>query len=121
MSTASQDARRSRVSRITEDYRDTRALGDSIPKALWSVVDTRGCMGWALKDAGWALIHAGNRVLRETPTTLDAEWAAGVGFARRHYFTRAQYEAFIREAGVEPTDDVMAKFGFGAKAEGATA
>lgn len=64
--------------------REYRNLGDSWPKAIVSAVEFKGRLGWALRDAGWAILHTGDKVLNEGPPTSTARaFCEGVEFERR--------------------------------------
>lgn len=61
-----------------QEYRD---LGESWPKAIRSAIEFKGRLGWVLRDVGWAILHAGDKVLGDEPTSLDAEFRQGVEYA----------------------------------------
>lgn len=63
--------------RLVQAYGDYRELGESAPKAIWSVVDARGRIAWKLRDIGWAIIHTADRMEHEEPLSLDDEFQAG--------------------------------------------
>ena len=79
-------------------YADARAAGDTRTTAARRAFDPRGQLEWLLRDAGWALIHAGDRVAGNEPDRPDADFQAGY---------RIGYRDGAREASVGPTFGLM--------------
>lgn len=71
-------------------------MGDSWPVAIVSATEFKGRLGWALKDAGRAILHAGDKVLDEGPPTSTARaFRAGVEFEQRSAQRKAKIAAKV--------------------------